>query len=87
LLKELNERLAEKGFQLEASDELVHWLVQEGYDPIYGARPMRRCVQKKIEDLLSEDILKGRFKDCKRISAILKDGAPAFVELEEMAEV
>ncbi len=87
LLKELNERLSEKGFQLEASDELVNWLVQEGYDPIYGARPMRRCVQKKIEDLLSEDILKGRFKDCKRISAILKDGAPVFVELEEMAEV
>ncbi len=89
LLRELNERLAEKGFQLEASDELIAWLVQEGYDPIYGARPMRRCVQKKIEDLLSEDILKGRFKDCKRISAILKDGAPTFIELEEeeMAEV
>ncbi len=87
LLKELNERLSEKGFQLEASEELIAWLVQEGYDPIYGARPMRRCVEKKIEDLLSEDILKGRFKDCKRISAILKDGAPAFVELEEMAEV
>jgi len=87
LIKELNERLTEKGFQLEVSDELVDWLVQEGYDPVYGARPMRRCVQKKIEDLLSEDILKGRFKDCKRISAVLKDGAPTFIEMEELAEV
>ncbi len=87
LIQELNDRLVEKGFQLEVSDELLDWLVQEGYDPVYGARPMRRCVQKKIEDLLSEDILKGRFKDTKRIKAILKDGAPAFVEIEEMAEV
>ncbi len=86
LINELNDRLSEKGLQLEVSDELLDWLVQEGYDPVYGARPMRRCVQKKIEDLLSEDILKGRFKDCKRISAILKDGAPIFVEIEEMAE-
>lgn len=87
LIKELNDRLFEKGLQLEVSQELMDWLVQEGYDPIYGARPMRRCIQKKIEDLLSEDILKGRFKNCKRISAILKDGAPTFIEMEEMAEV
>lgn len=87
LIKELNDRLSEKGLQIEVSDELINWLVQEGYDPVYGARPMRRCVQKKIEDLLSEDILKGRFKDCKRIRAILKDGTPAFLEIEEMAEV
>lgn len=87
LLKELNERLVEKGFQLETTQELIDWLVEEGYDPMYGARPMRRCVQKKIEDPLSEDILKGRFKDCKRVSAVLKDGAPTFVELEEMAKV
>ncbi|MFQ5589346.1 MAG: ATP-dependent Clp protease ATP-binding subunit, partial [Nitrospiria bacterium] len=86
LIRELNERLMDKGLQLEVSDELIGWLVQEGYDPVYGARPMRRCVQKKIEDLLSEDILKGRFKDSKRIRAILKDGAPAFVKVEEMAE-
>jgi len=87
LLKELDKRLIEKGLHLEVSDELVHWLVEEGYDPTYGARPMRRCVQKKIEDLLSEDILKGRFKGRKRIRAVLKDGGPFFIEAEEMAEV
>ena len=47
LIKELNDRLMEKDLCIEVSDELIHWLVQEGYDQIYGARPMRRCVQKK----------------------------------------
>ncbi|MFQ5543430.1 MAG: ATP-dependent Clp protease ATP-binding subunit [Nitrospiria bacterium] len=87
LLKELNIRLAEKGFSLEVGSELIKWLLQEGFNPTYGARPMRRCVQKNIEDPLSEEVLKGRFKNCEKVHAILKDGAVAFVEEEALAEV
>ncbi|HEY5600332.1 MAG TPA: ATP-dependent Clp protease ATP-binding subunit, partial [Candidatus Manganitrophaceae bacterium] len=72
-INELNQKLVEKGIHLEVTQEVRQWLIQEGYEPIYGARPMRRCIQKNIEDLLSEEIIKGRFKDIKKIRAVLKD--------------
>ncbi len=87
LIRELNEQMAEKGIYVEVSEEVKHWLIEEGYDPTYGARPMRRCVQKNIEDPLSEEILKGQFKDSKKIKVVLKDNAPSFIEEEAMAEV
>jgi len=87
LLAELNTRLMEKGFQLKVSEEVKDWLIKEGYDQAYGARPMRRCIQKHIEDPLSEDVIRGRFKECKSISVILCDNAPAFVEEEVLAPV
>ncbi|MDC4226551.1 MAG: AAA family ATPase [Candidatus Manganitrophus sp.] len=87
LVNELNQKLTEKGIHIELTEEVKHWLIQEGYEPSYGARPMRRCIQKNIEDSLSEEIIKGRFKDTKRIKVVLKDNAPAFVEEEAMAGV
>ncbi len=87
LIRELNEKMVEKGVYLEVSEELKRWLIEEGYDPTYGARPMRRCVQKNIEDPLSEEILKGQFKDSKKIKGVLKDNAPSFIEEEAMAGV
>lgn len=87
LVNELNQKLTEKGIHIELTEEVKHWLIQEGYEPSYGARPMRRCIQKNIEDSLSEEIIKGRFKDAKRIKVVLKDNAPAFVEEEAMAGV
>ncbi len=86
-LGELNKRLAEQGIHLEISPEVKDWLIQEGFQPTYGARPMRRAIQRNIEDPLSEDMIRGRFKDVKKIKAILKDGQPAFVEEEAMAGV
>ena len=87
LIDEVNQRLALRGVQLEVSQELKNWLIKEGYQPVYGARPMRRAVQRNIENPLSEELIKGRFKDVKKIKAVLKDNAPAFVEQEAMAGV
>ncbi len=87
LLAELNTRLLEKGFQLNVSGEVKDWLIKEGYDPAYGARPMRRCIQKNIEDPLSEDVIRGRFKECKSIFVVLRDNALTFVEEEVLAPV
>ncbi len=87
LINEVNQRLAERGIQIELTPEVKKWLIKEGYQPTYGARPMRRCIQKRIEDPLSEEILRGRFKDVKRIKVVLKDDTPAFEEQEAMAEV
>ncbi|WP_447972248.1 ATP-dependent Clp protease ATP-binding subunit [Nitrospira sp. Kam-Ns4a] len=87
LLRELNARLLEKGVQLEVSDDVKEWLLKEGYEPLYGARPMRRTIQKAIGDPLSEELIRGRFKDARKIRVVLKDEAPAFVEEEAMAGV
>ena len=87
LVAEVNERLLERGIQLEVSPEVKEWLIKEGYQPEYGARPMRRAVQKNIGDPLSEELIKGRFKDVKKIRLILKENVPTFVEEEAMAGV
>jgi len=87
LLRELNQRLAERGVELDVSEEVKAWLIQEGYQPVYGARPMRRCIQKYIGDPLSEELIKGRFRESRKVKVVLKDGAPVFVEEEAMAGV
>jgi len=87
LMKELNVRLLERGVELEVGDDVKEWLLQEGYQPLYGARPMRRAIQKNIGDPLSEELIKGRFKDTRKIRVMLRDGSPLFVAEEAMAEV
>jgi ATP-dependent Clp protease ATP-binding subunit ClpC len=87
LLRELNLRLLEKGVEIEIDDEVKQWLIKEGYEPLYGARPMRRAIQRAIGDPLSDELIKGRFKDCRKIKVVLRDGAPTFVEQEAMAGV
>jgi len=87
LIRELNARLVERGVQLEIGEDVKNWLIKEGYQPLYGARPMRRTIQKNIGDPLSEELIKGRFKDARKIKVVLKDDLPAFVEEEAMAGV
>ena len=93
LLAEVNGRLAEQGIYLDLTLELKRWLIDQGYQPTYGARPMRRCIQKNIEDPLSEELLKGRFKglakekELKRVNVVLKDNSPSFIEEEALAKV
>ena len=87
LLRELNLRLVEKGVEIEVDDEVKAWLIKEGYEPLYGARPMRRTIQRAIGDPLSEEMIKGRFKESRKIRVVLRDGAPTFIEQEAMAGV
>ncbi len=87
LINELNTRLAERGIQLDVSEDVKQWLIKEGYDPQYGARPMRRTIQKRLGDPLSEELIKGRFKDAQKIKVVMNEQEPAFVEEEAMAGV
>ena len=87
LLHELYLRLIDKSVSIEVDDEVKQWLIKEGYEPLYGARPMRRIIQRAIGDPLSEELIKGRFKDNRKIKVVLRDGAPAFIEQEAMAGV
>ena len=72
---------------LEVGEEVKLWLIDEGYQPQYGARPMRRTLQKLLGDPLSEELIKGRFKDVGKIKVVLRDSAPFFIEEEVMASV
>ncbi len=87
LIGELNVRLEDRGVQLEVSDEVKHWIITEGFEPQYGARPMRRTIQKRLGDPLSEELIRGKFKDARKIKVVLSDNAPEFVEEEAMAGV
>ncbi len=56
------QRLKERGIALSWDDDVLQYLAKEGFDPTYGARPLRRAIQRMVEDDLSEEILSGRIK-------------------------
>ncbi|HHV18800.1 MAG TPA: ATP-dependent Clp protease ATP-binding subunit [Thermoanaerobacterales bacterium] len=58
MINEVNTRLSEKDISIDVTDKAKDLLAKEGYDPMYGARPLRRVIQKRIEDRLSEELLK-----------------------------
>ncbi len=62
-MEQIRERLAEYGLNVELSEEARTWLSEEGYDPAFGARPLRRALQKHVESPLSVKILQGEFKE------------------------
>ncbi|NLT94082.1 MAG: ATP-dependent Clp protease ATP-binding subunit [Clostridia bacterium] len=62
MLKEIEGRLKENDIKLEVKEEAKDILVKEGFDPVYGARPLRRAIQKLIEDPLADEMLKGTYK-------------------------
>ncbi|TBR58628.1 ATP-dependent Clp protease ATP-binding subunit [Mastigocladus laminosus UU774] len=77
MLREVFGRLTEKGINLEVSDRFKERLLQEGYNPSYGARPLRRAIMRLLEDSLAEEILSGR----------IKEGDTAIVDVDESGNV
>ena len=57
IIADLNKRLADKELQIELSDEAERFIVENGYDPVYGARPLKRYIQKYVETLAAKLIL------------------------------
>ncbi len=80
LINELNKQLLDHDLAIALSDEVVDWLIDKNYQPSYGARPMRRAIQRHIEDPLSEEILRGKFKEIKKVNVILENDSPVFIE-------
>lgn len=62
MLKKLNRRLEGKGISVDINDGLVEALIQKGMDPTFGARPMARVIQDKVESLIAERLLRGEIK-------------------------
>jgi ATP-dependent Clp protease ATP-binding subunit ClpB len=77
-LARLTRRLQQQNISLELTDRARAFIAREGYDPVYGARPLKRAIQKHILDPLSMDILEGRFREGQTIRVDEKDGALAF---------
>jgi len=71
-LRKVRERLAEHGLRLELDDAAKEYLIDKGYDPDYGARPLRRAIEHNVEDPLSEEILRGSYKDKNKILVSVK---------------
>ena len=66
MLAGLSKRIAELDLKVEFAESAVSEIGKEGFDPIYGARPLRRAIQQRIEDKLSEQMLEGRFSPDKK---------------------
>ncbi|MFC2044147.1 ATP-dependent Clp protease ATP-binding subunit [Chloroflexota bacterium] len=63
IITDLEKRLAERKLEIEVSDVAKSWLAKIGFDPIYGARPLRRAVERYVENPLSTKVLRGEFKE------------------------
>ncbi len=83
LIAETNRKLTEHALTVDVSPEVKEWLLNKYYQPTYGARPMRRAIYKEIEDQLSEEILKGKFKNTPVVKVVLEEDKIEFVEAED----
>ncbi|WP_019123571.1 ATP-dependent Clp protease ATP-binding subunit [Brevibacillus massiliensis] len=82
MTEELRKRLEEQDIHFKLTDEAKKVLAKEGFDPAYGARPLRRAIQRNIEDRLSEELLKGTIKKGDTVSIDAEDGKLAVKRLE-----
>lgn len=73
MLSTLSERLAANDIKAEFTDNAVALIAKQGFDPVYGARPLRRAIQSKIEDMLSEKIIDGDVKKGDTITVDAED--------------
>ena len=80
MIEDIKKRMLNNGVRLDFSDEIREWIADEGYDEEYGARPLRRCIQRKIENPLSTMLLQGDFGDDSEVKIVLKHGELDFVK-------
>ena len=74
MLKSLQKRLADNEITVTFTDEAIKEIAKKGFDPVYGARPLRRAIQNEIEDMLSEKIIDGDLKSGDTKSVTFADG-------------
>ncbi len=72
-LEKVSKRLKDKKLKIEVSDEAKEFLIEKGYDEKLGARPLRRAVEKYLEDTLAEELLSGNLRKNKPITVILSE--------------
>ena len=85
-LNKVRERLVEHAITLDLTEEAREWLAEKGYDPEFGARPLRRLIQNEVEDELSDGILSGKFKVAGVVRVTAREGELALEAVEEPNE-
>lgn len=88
LLQEINARLADRKIVLELTPEAKRWIAERGYDPVYGARPLRRFLQKHVETLLARLLISGELRNGSLVTLRVEQDALAHtIELKTEVEV
>ena len=86
-LLQINEQLIQQGLTLDVTMDAKRWLAEKGYDKSFGARPLKRALQKHLEDILSDEMIKGRFKNGGVIEVSLQEDALVFTEKSSAVNV
>jgi len=79
-LKDIRARLSERKISLVLSSEAKDFLVNVGYDSVYGARPLKRAIQKYIEDPLSEELLRGEIEEDSEVYVVPEEDKLIFLK-------
>jgi ATP-dependent Clp protease ATP-binding subunit ClpB len=80
--EQIQQRLHEAGIALEATDEVLDYLGEQGFDPQFGARPLKRVIQRVILNELSKEILSGKVSKDAVVEAVLENGEVHFENVE-----
>ena len=86
MLEDLQKRLSERKLGVELTEAAKSWLAKEGYDPIYGARPLRRVIERHVENPLSTKLLRGELNEGDTVVVDLSDEGLTFTT-KKAAEV
>ena len=85
LFEDIRERVKEKGFEISLTDEAKEFIIEKGFDPEYGARPLHRTFQRYLEDPLAEEILKGKWKSGMKIVVSREEDRLIFLSSEPIS--
>ncbi|HLP00061.1 MAG TPA: AAA family ATPase, partial [Fimbriimonas sp.] len=85
-LEGVKKRLAERRIDLEVTDEALSQIASKGFDPVYGARPLKRALQSELVNPLSQMLLRGELQDGQKVRAFSKDGQIVFETEAEVAK-
>ncbi|HKC19302.1 MAG TPA: AAA family ATPase, partial [Candidatus Dormibacteraeota bacterium] len=86
-LARLRKRLDERKIALVVTDEAKKLLIEHGWDPVYGARPLKRAIQRMVQDPLAMSLLEGKFSDGDFVEVDAKDGQLIFSKSKKQAAV
>jgi ATP-dependent Clp protease ATP-binding subunit ClpC len=81
VVDEMLKKIADRQIDITLDESAKEFLAEKGFDPVYGARPLKRAIQKYIEDPIAEEMLKGLFADGSQIQVKSKDDSLDFVEI------
>ncbi len=86
MIQDMNRQLHDRELGITLTDEARNWLTEKGYDPVYGARPLRRLIQRSIEDMLAEEMLLGHLTDAENIRIIVQNDDTLGYTLEHVED-